>query len=184
MNDDISKEYLKEHIKACWINGRPKYSPELHEVLSWIDDVPSAEPEIKERMEKSAQNVPNNDLISRKAAIDKLNREIIKRRLLDELYDGALDEFQTEEILRKLPSAQPEPQWIPCSERLPEDSQFVLMTIRRMDEHYNHEPFISVGYITWNQSLWWCAHDGDCEPNNVRVDAWMPLPEPWKGEQP
>ena len=45
MNDDISKEYLKEHIKACWINGRPKYSPELHEVLSWIDDVPSAEPE-------------------------------------------------------------------------------------------------------------------------------------------
>ena len=73
MNDDISKEYLKEHIKACWINGRPKYSPELHEVLSWIDDVPSAEPEIKERMEKSAQNVPNNDLISRKAAIDAIN---------------------------------------------------------------------------------------------------------------
>lgn len=108
MNDDISKEYLKEHIKACWINGRPKYSPELHEVLSWIDDVPSAEPEIKERMEKSAQNVPNNDLISRKAAIDKLNREIIKRRLLDEIYDGALDEFQTEEILRKLPPVQPE----------------------------------------------------------------------------
>lgn len=73
--------------------------------------------------------------------------------------------------------------WIPCSERLPEDSQFVLMTIRRMDKHYNHKPFISVGYITWNQSLWWCAHDGDCEPNNVKVDAWMPLPEPWEGEE-
>lgn len=78
------------------------------------------------------------------------------------------------------PSTQPEPRWIPCSERLPEDSQFVLMTIRRMDEHYNHEPFISVGYISWNQSAWWCAHDGDCKLNDVRVDAWMPLPEPWK----
>jgi hypothetical protein len=72
--------------------------------------------------------------------------------------------------------------WIPCSERLPEDSQFVLMTIRRMGEHYNHEPFISVGYISWNQSVWWCAHDGDCKSYDVRVDAWMPLPECYRGE--
>ena len=76
-----------------------------------------------------------------------------------------------------------ESHWIPCSERLPEDSQFVLMTIRRMGEHYNHEPFISVGYISWNQSAWWCAHDGDCKSHDVRVDAWMPLPEPWRGEE-
>jgi len=87
--------------------------------------------------------------------------------------------YARREDIRAMPTIKPELRWIPCSERLPEDSQFVLMTIRRMDEHYNHEPFISVGYITWNQSLWWCAHDGDCEPNNVRVDAWMPLPEPY-----
>ena len=42
--DVISKEYLKEHIEACWINGRPRYAPELNEVLSWIDDVPPAQP--------------------------------------------------------------------------------------------------------------------------------------------
>lgn len=42
--DVISKEYLKEHIEACWINGRPRYAPELNELLSWIDDVPSAQP--------------------------------------------------------------------------------------------------------------------------------------------
>ena len=41
MDNYISKEYIAEHIKACWVNGRPKYSPELHEVLSWIDEVPS-----------------------------------------------------------------------------------------------------------------------------------------------
>lgn len=41
MVDYISKEYIKEHIEACWINGRPKYAPELHEVLSWVDDAPS-----------------------------------------------------------------------------------------------------------------------------------------------
>ena len=43
--DMISKEYLKEHIEACWINGRPRHAPELNELLSWIDDVPSAQPE-------------------------------------------------------------------------------------------------------------------------------------------
>ena len=40
MSDYISKEYITEHIKACWINGRPKHATELHEVLSWIDEVP------------------------------------------------------------------------------------------------------------------------------------------------
>ena len=73
-------------------------------------------------------------------------------------------------------------EWIPVSERLPKDSQFVLMTIRRMGEHYNREPFISVGYISWNQTAWWCAHDGDCKSHDVIVDAWMPLPEPYKAE--
>ena len=41
MDNYITKEYLTEHIKTCWINGRPKHAPELHEVLSWIDEVPS-----------------------------------------------------------------------------------------------------------------------------------------------
>ena len=42
--DAISREYLVEHIKACWTNGRPMYSPDLSELLSWIDDVPSIQP--------------------------------------------------------------------------------------------------------------------------------------------
>ena len=49
-----------------------------------------------------------DDLISRQAAITALSNEIVKRRLLDEMYDGCIDEFQTEEILKKLPTAQPE----------------------------------------------------------------------------
>ena len=77
---------------------------------------------------------------------------------------------------------QEKSRWIPVTERLPEDSQFVLMTIRRVGENYNHEPFISVGYISWNQSVWWCAHDGDCKSKDVKVDAWMPLPEPYREE--
>ena len=72
--------------------------------------------------------------------------------------------------------------WIPVSERLPEDMQFVLMTIRRMSKLYNHIPFITVGYISWNQTAWWCAHDGDCTLHEIEVIAWMPLPEPYRKE--
>ena len=50
-----------------------------------------------------------SDLIDRQAAITALSNEIVKRRLLDEMYDGCIDEFQTEEILKKLPPAQSEP---------------------------------------------------------------------------
>ena len=50
-----------------------------------------------------------DDLISRQAAIDALHDEIVRRRIDEDTNDdGALDEFDTEEILRQLPSAQPE----------------------------------------------------------------------------
>lgn len=80
-----------------------------------------------------------------------------------------------------IPSAEPERKWIPVTEALPKDTEFVLLTIRRLSKSYNQTPFISVGYVSWNQSAWWCAHDGDCDAHNVEVLAWMPLPEPWKG---
>lgn len=46
-----------------------------------------------------------DDTIYRQTAIKALNTEIIKRRLLDDVNDGMLDEFDTESILRALPSA-------------------------------------------------------------------------------
>lgn len=117
-----------------------------------------------------------SDLIDRQKALDGLEYEIkygaeIDRCGLDTAYD----------IIENLPSAEPELKWIPVTEALPKDTEFVLLTIRRLDKSYNQTPFISVGYVSWNQSAWWCAHDGDCDVHNVEVLAWMPLPEPWQG---
>ena len=78
---------------------------------------------------------------------------------------------------------EPKTGWIPVSERLPEDTQSVLLTIRRMSKLYNHEPFITVGHISWNQTTWWCAHDGDCVLNEIEVIAWMPLPKPYEPQE-
>jgi hypothetical protein len=76
-------------------------------------------------------------------------------------------------------------QWIPCSERLPEEGERVLCTHlgglnpnRQVIEHiYQNGKFV----------LGW---DMDMNPSSStfgqrymgKVIAWMPLPEPWKGE--
>lgn len=50
------------------------------------------------------------DLIDRQAAINALHNEIVRRRINEDSNDdGALDEFDTETILRRLPSVEAEP---------------------------------------------------------------------------
>lgn len=62
-------------------------------------DEPSVQPKSEERTAESAQNVPKEDLISRKAAIDVI------RSYYDEQY-ASCDSI--EELIEKLSSAQPE----------------------------------------------------------------------------
>ena len=37
----VDLEYAKEHIRACFQNGMPMHSPELHEVLEMLDNIPT-----------------------------------------------------------------------------------------------------------------------------------------------
>ena len=60
-----------------------------------------------------------DDTISRQAAIDALNKRWGTCILGDDIADGCAN------VLNALPSAQP--QWIPCSERLPEENVYVLV---------------------------------------------------------
>ena len=74
--------------------------------------------------------------------------------------------------LEDLPSAQPEQRWIPCSERLPAYGEDVLISI---GGYCNVGHIVSVNeeeQYNWYFSGWYHL------PNDV--DAWMPLPEPWK----
>lgn len=74
------------------------------------------------------------------------------------------------EIIKRQPKVG---EWIPCSERLPETDDVVLITVFNIDNNklfvtpavYQH-PF----FCTWNTLA----------PED-KVIAWQPLPEPWKG---
>lgn len=118
-----------------------------------------------------------DDLISRQAAIaysiSGMTREIDG--------DKWIRVSEVRESIKTMPSAQPD--WIPVTERLPEEGHDVLIT---------KESFKIKGYeqrvIKAKRSVdprsgkieWWSPEFGTLTNNAVL--AWMPLPEPWRGE--
>jgi hypothetical protein len=72
--------------------------------------------------------------------------------------------------------------WIPCSERLPEDRKeklVYLSTGRITVAIYNEHRLPHSGYsIGWGYRV----PDGYIDFEKETVIAWMPLPEPYKGE--
>ena len=80
-------------------------------------------------------------------------------------YNKGLEDGK--KAIEALPSAQPEPRWIPCSERLPEP---------RIDVWCNSDMGQMVGYYEENVETWYGR-----DYLELMVTAWMPLPEPYKG---
>ena len=97
------------------------------------------------------------------------------------------------EELEALPSVETEPEWIPVSERLPEEhdsifskfygtekwrdamfrktSKTVIITVEHLDGTRQTAPCHTIDG-EWNQSM----------KGMGKVLAWMPLPEPWGGD--
>ena len=100
-----------------------------------------------------------DDLISRQAAID-----VCLKGKTEGLPATNVACDCCAERIRVLPSAQ---QWIPCSERLPEEDGLYLVTT-------------SKGQVQMHVF----SHYGNSEEYWTRCNkAWMPLPEPYREEQ-
>lgn len=93
-----------------------------------------------------------------------------------------------------------ENQWIPCSERLPEDGIPVNITwVNRKPLSYyidiKDKPFTATGIYYRGQWYWYSCvcedllyeygrSESDAVDNDVEITAWMPLPESYKeGEE-
>lgn len=135
---------------------------------------------------------PMADLIDRQAAIDLLKRWSGGYSYIEYDTESAIYEFE------RLPSAQPYTEaeiqkmqdleqaelekafelgkaeanrWIPCSERLPETDDMMLVTCKPK----KGEPNVNRAYF---MNGYW--HGSGSMSN---VIAWMPLPEPYKPER-
>ena len=114
------------------------------------------------------------DLIRREDAI----------KAVSEPFDRKYWQYTTRSIrdtvkaLKDIPSAEKQGEWVPCSERLPEEvrTSYWICT----DDGYqcqcrwtNVNPFWSDLTTDWH----WNPYDF---PQYSEVVAWMPLPEPYK----
>ena len=121
----------------------------------------------------------DGDCISRKDVLNWLNDE----------WDGMV--LSVFDGIRNFPSAQPEPRWIPVTERLPEKEGYYWTVHSYMSGHigYNIAHFAKDLYkVDEYDFAEWKGVPGfftiDDEYGYIKVDAiaWMPI-EPWRGEK-
>ena len=146
--------------------------------VKYIEELPSAQPENCEycrNLNKTMLLIPQPERLTdddfetiRIHLSDYKERLCNQRRWKEaEEYQRIIDRFMS------FASAQPEPQWIPCSERLPEERDNILVTNGQsvMEAYFIQGEFLGTMIIRNN-------------PFKVSdVTAWMPLPEPWRGEE-
>ena len=103
-------------------------------------------------------------------------------------------------LLEKAPTVEPEPQWIPVTERLPKTSKQYLVTVDELRwpkstydsvDSPTERLFVASMYFDCTNKLW---HDSDSFVINALIDpedvlngyvavAWLPLPEPYKEDE-
>ena len=100
-------------------------------------------------------------------------------------------------FINAIPSADRPQEWIPCSERLPEDIRPVVVTWKNNDPQSYYQYIVGkhfIGTAHYHRGKWYwyssvtedlLAEYGKCDSEEfdeaIEVVAWMPLPKPWKG---
>lgn len=111
-------------------------------------------------------------LIDADAMIDRLKEWDTNDKTDKALYNFTLNRINEQ------PTIQPEPHWIPCSERLPKYGKNVLITNDKGNVRYGR--FRGVEFWKEDGDSYWTWKQNTIE----HVLAWMPLSEPYKdGEQ-
>ena len=88
-------------------------------------------------------------------------------------YDAVYTKMDFCGWIDSMPTIEPEPQWIPCSERLPDEGVEVILQFKRRKESVNS--FMVTYRFDYNA---WRGIGRD-----VYAIAWMPRPEEYKEEQ-
>lgn len=172
-------ERVATTVDEAWEQGKPDWCP--------LIDVP-------EMNVGNSSEIPNSspDCISRQAAVDAALSFIV------EYCGAAFDEdmqMKLKQRLEELPFVQPDRKkddWTPCSKKLPtEDGDYLVTLEKGYAEDNDLELIIIMNFEVDCESFgyWYERFDQHtlgslgADWMKVPVTAWMPLPEPWEGEQ-
>ncbi len=92
---------------------------------------------------------------------------IDEKKLIERIKQEPTDGIYTHEIIEAIEEQPKIGGWIPCSERLPEIEQTVLLSLRSLD--------VSVGFRANTDGYFYTEGEGYVLYENVL--AWQPLPE-------
>ena len=123
-----------------------------------------------------------DDLISRQKAIDAIHCDItVIGKENAETVARTIGEFV--DRIKALPTAQQEQQWIPCSERMPEDYVDVLVWFEyfRYGNYNRMYATHGIGNYSKEYNSWTINHETGWK--DLHVFAWMPLPGPYEEAQ-
>ena len=98
---------------------------------------------------------------------DLIDRQYVTDALELGLENDYVDATKLLAYVKQLPSAEPEREWIPFDVALPNDRQKVLCINK-------HDEMMVGGYLTDYGMTFPCYFE--------KPIAWMPLPEPWRGD--
>ncbi|MCM1234167.1 MAG: DUF551 domain-containing protein [Ruminococcus flavefaciens] len=90
-------------------------------------------------------------------------------------------EWTSESVISLLKSAPKVDKWIPCSEKLPEEEKYYIVTIL----NYDKKPVVE--YCLFQNTKWYIVADGNYEENTTwkeeikDVIAWQSLPDAYTG---
>ena len=155
----------------------------IQEPEAWEPQINQAAFEALDMAIKALEQQPCEDTISRQAAIDALDVLCQEHRYkipgkretysqYNEAWQDALD--RAEGAIFNLPSAQPEQQWIPCSERLPEHGgRYLISVLDGINRRTTVAPYLPrcKAWAMNGRMAYW------------KVIAWLPLPEPYREEE-
>lgn len=160
-----AEEVAEEQEKLCKVNddfnfSQPvwrKCAKEHRQLAEWLKDY-----------KRLKEQESCEDCISRKAAIIQLSYNKIGNDDYEMIIQNDIN------TIKALPPVIPKSktQWIPVSEKLPEEAGIYMTTI-----DYGKHRVVTEERYYYGQNLGWDDDDDNC------VVAWMmPLPEPYKGE--
>ena len=106
-------------------------------------------------------------------------RVIDSNKLIKAINDGSYEVNLSAVMALGAVVTQSASQWIPCSERLPEENGQYIVTVKY--EHVDGYEDIYSEHGEWVDDRWDAGY-GHCG-RVEKILAWQPLPTPWKGER-